>query len=58
MKLLLTFPDHYEDKIPDIKNMFMEIENKLSQRNNKIDVKVVVNLEIAKKKLTNVQSIM
>jgi ubiquinone/menaquinone biosynthesis C-methylase UbiE len=52
IKLLQTFPDHSKEKIPSIDNMFKDIEDIILAKNDYIDVKVVVNLEIAKKILT------
>ena len=49
IKLLKTFPDHSEEKILNIETMFNEIRNIILERDNKIDVKVVINLEVAKK---------
>ena len=49
IKLLRTFPDHSKDKIPNIEFMYKDIESILLGCNMKIDVKVIVNLEIAKK---------
>lgn len=49
IKLLRTFPDHSEEKIANIEIMFNEIKSIILEQDNKIDVKVVINLEVAKK---------
>lgn len=50
IKLLQTFSDHSKEKIPEIGKLFNEIKQLIIGNNNKVEVSVLVNLEIAEKR--------
>jgi len=49
IKLLQTFSDHSKAKLPEIDKLFHEIKQLIVRNNNKVEVSVIVNLEIAEK---------
>jgi SAM-dependent methyltransferase len=47
--LLKTFSDHSKSKVPNIDSFFDEVGKVIDENNGKIDVNIMVNLEIAQK---------